>query len=54
MAIKKTDIENSIYLKRKIGQRKHLLNVPQPTASEKNTLYNIVDELMGYIAAKHS
>jgi len=54
MAITKAELENLIYLKRRMGSRRHLLNVPQPTTEEKTEVNNVVDELMGYILTKHS
>jgi hypothetical protein len=53
MAISKSELENLIYIKRSIGQSNGV-SVPQPSTSEKTEVNNIVDELLGYILAKHS
>jgi len=53
MAISKSELENLIYIKTPIGQSNGV-TVPQPSASEKTQVNNIVDELLGYILTKHS
>jgi hypothetical protein len=53
MAITKSQLENLIYRKYEIGSAP-ISDLRQPSASEKTTMNNIVNELMGYILTKHS
>ena len=53
MASTKSQLENLIYRKHEIGSVP-ISDLRQPSASEKTTMNNIVNELMGYILTKHS
>ena len=53
MAVSKSSIPGITYRKQQV-LTKVQSNLRQPSTAEKNTVNGIVDDLMGYILAKHS